>query len=45
MRSPDLVESLPDVIVRAQTLWAFIDPVTGRPRRMPPEIAAEFLRV
>ncbi len=33
-----------DVVVRARTEWAFVDVTTGRPRRIPPEIRAEFLR-
>jgi acyl-CoA thioester hydrolase len=29
--------------VRAKTTWAIIDKVTGRPLRVPPEVAAPFL--
>lgn len=38
-------ETLPpfgDLILRARTDWAFVDVVTGRPRRMPPEVLAVF---
>jgi acyl-CoA thioester hydrolase len=45
IRDPADVVQLPEVIVRAQTVWAFIDPEGGRPRRMPKEIVREFLRV
>lgn len=30
--------------VRARTTWAILDKVTGRPLRVPPEVAAPFLR-
>lgn len=30
--------------VRAKTTWAIIDKATGRPLRVPPEVAAPFLR-
>lgn len=30
------------VLSRAATTWAMIDAVTGRPRRVPPEIAAKY---
>jgi acyl-CoA thioester hydrolase len=33
-----------DVVVRARTVWAYVDVVSGRPRRMPAEIGAAFLR-
>jgi acyl-CoA thioester hydrolase len=29
--------------VRAKTTWAIVDKVTGRPLRVPPEVAAPFL--
>ena len=29
--------------VRAKTTWAILDKATGRPRRVPPEVAAPFL--
>ncbi len=29
-------------LVRAKTLWAYVDAVTGRPRRLPAEIYAAF---
>jgi acyl-CoA thioester hydrolase len=32
------------LIVRARTEWAFVDAATGRPRRIPDEMAAAFLR-
>jgi acyl-CoA thioester hydrolase len=31
------------VLVRAKTTWAMIDRATGRPMRVPPEVAAPFL--
>ena len=31
------------VRVRAKTTWAILDKVTGRPLRVPPEVAAPFL--
>lgn len=31
------------VLIRATTQWAFIDPLTGRPRRIPPELRDDFL--
>ena len=30
------------VLVRAETVWAFVDRTTQRPRRMPPEIFERF---
>ena len=30
--------------VRAKTTWAIVDRATGRPLRVPPEVAAPFLR-
>ena len=30
--------------VRARTTWAILDKATGRPLRVPPEVAAPFLR-
>jgi acyl-CoA thioester hydrolase len=30
--------------VRAKTTWAIIDRATGRPLRVPPEVAEPFLR-
>jgi len=32
------------VIVSARTTWAMIDIASGRPMRVPPEVAAPFLR-
>ena len=32
-----------DLIAQAQTVWAFVDTETGRPRRMPREIVREFV--
>jgi acyl-CoA thioester hydrolase len=32
-----------EVIVSARTEWAFVDPVTGRPRRIPIEVRDAFL--
>ena len=29
-------------VARALTVWTFVDAVTGRPRRIPPELAATF---
>jgi acyl-CoA thioester hydrolase len=34
---------LGDVILRARTEWAYVNFSTGRPQRLPPGIAAEFL--
>ena len=31
------------VLLRARTLWAFVDPLTGRPRRLPPHLVEDFL--
>ena len=31
------------VRVRARTTWAILDKATGRPLRVPPEVAAPFL--
>lgn len=31
------------VLLRARTLWAFVDPLTGRPRRLPRELVEDFL--
>lgn len=31
-----------DLILRARTDWAYVDPVTGRPRRIPPDVLAIF---
>ena len=31
------------VLIRATTMWAFIDALTGRPRRIPPELRDDFL--
>ena len=33
-----------EVVIRARTEWAYVDVATGRPRRLPPEVRAEFLR-
>ncbi len=33
-----------ELIVRARTEWAFVDAATGRPRRVPPDLRAAFLR-
>ncbi|MDP9370265.1 MAG: hypothetical protein M3Q03_18665, partial [Chloroflexota bacterium] len=32
-----------EVLVRARTLWAFVDVQTGRPRRLPPELPDAFI--
>ena len=32
-----------DLILRAQTLWAFANATTGRPQRIPPEVRSTFL--
>lgn len=32
-----------DLVVRARTEWAFVDADAGRPRRIPAELAADFL--
>ena len=32
-----------DVLVSARTEWAFVDVVSGRPRRIPGEVIAQFL--
>ncbi|MFL5758649.1 MAG: acyl-CoA thioesterase [Thermomicrobiales bacterium] len=44
LRDPGEVGPLPVVIARAQTVWAFVNVATARPRRMPVEIVNEFLR-
>lgn len=31
------------MVIRATTQWAFVDPLTGRPRRVPREVAEGFL--
>ena len=31
------------VVLRARTLWAFVDPLTGRPRRLPAVLVGDFL--
>ncbi len=33
-----------EILVRARTLWAFVDVQTGRPRRLPPELRDAFLQ-
>jgi acyl-CoA thioesterase FadM len=43
IRKPDEIEIEGDLIAQAQTVWAFVDTQTGRPRRMPREIVSEFL--
>jgi acyl-CoA thioester hydrolase len=43
IRKPDEIEIEGDLIAQAQTVWAFVDTQTGRPRRMPREILSEFL--
>jgi acyl-CoA thioesterase FadM len=32
-----------EVVVTARTEWAYVDVDTGRPRRIPAEVIAEFL--
>jgi acyl-CoA thioester hydrolase len=39
----DLPPPSGDLVVRARTEWAFVDAATGRPRRIPDEMAAAFL--
>ena len=34
-----------DAVLRARTEWAFVDVVTGRPRRIPPACIADFVVV
>lgn len=34
-----------DLLVRARTLWVFVDPARGRPRRLPPAICDAFLTI
>lgn len=34
-----------DAVLRARTEWAFVDVVTGRPRRIPPACIADFVIV
>ena len=34
-----------DLVVRARTEWAFVDAASGRPRRVPPPLAAAFVRL
>jgi acyl-CoA thioester hydrolase len=43
IRDPNDVDIEGDLIAQAQTVWAFVDTETGRPRRMPREIVAEFI--
>jgi acyl-CoA thioester hydrolase len=43
IRTPAEVDHEGELIAQAQTVWAFVDVETGRPRRMPREIVAEFL--
>jgi acyl-CoA thioester hydrolase len=38
----DTIAGFGDLILRARTDWAYVDPVSGRPRRMPPEVLAVF---
>lgn len=40
---PDDIQAPDEPLVRARTLWVWIDPERGRPRRIPPEIQAAFL--
>jgi acyl-CoA thioester hydrolase len=44
-RHPTLTVSVPagDLILTARTEWAYVDAVTGRPRRVPAEVVAAFL--
>lgn len=44
IHAPSEIELASDPIAKAQTIWAFVDVLSGRPRRMPPEILSEFLR-
>jgi acyl-CoA thioester hydrolase len=44
IHAPSEIEPAIDPIAKAQTVWAFIDVQTERPRRMPHEIVTEFLR-
>ena len=39
----DLPRPHGEVLVRARTLWAFVDVRTGRPRRLPPELPDAFI--
>lgn len=32
-----------EIVVTARTAWAFVDPIRGRPVRMPPILIAEFV--
>jgi acyl-CoA thioesterase FadM len=43
IQSPAEVGIEGELIAQAQTVWAFVDTETGRPRRMPREIVSEFL--
>jgi acyl-CoA thioester hydrolase len=43
IRNPSEIGIEGDLIAQAQTVWAFVDTETGRPRRMPREIVSEFL--
>jgi acyl-CoA thioester hydrolase len=40
--SPDAVTPDGEVLVRARTVWAFVDLATGRPRRVPPGLRDGF---
>lgn len=42
LADPDDVRPVADVIVRARTLWAFVDLDNGRPKRIPPGLRDGF---
>jgi acyl-CoA thioester hydrolase len=42
LADPDAVAPTGEVIVRARTVWAYVDLTTGRPRRVPPGLREGF---
>jgi acyl-CoA thioester hydrolase len=40
---PNAVSPAGEAIIRARTVWAFVDLTTGRPRRVPPGMRDDFL--
>lgn len=42
LTADDEIAGFGDLILRARTDWAYVDPVSGRPRRIPPEVLAVY---
>lgn len=42
LRPGEALAGFGDLILRARTDWAYVDPGSGRPRRIPPEVLAVF---